>query len=211
MQSGACPVRPGYFTHGNVIRLQQAVLDRGEFEARGDNRIESPSERAEPLAGGLYQVHPPPNEIARRERRRVVGERANAAAACMARAPRCVSRAGPEPRIREPPRCRDNRPCVSKGGTRFATLRATNSQPGLASKITSGETRLSQQPITMTSGACPSRRGSRSGCGSRANTVPQEGAVAVGQTRRKGIAVVQWSIPRSSSAGRLSYRPKSKP
>ena len=33
----------------------------------------------------------------------------------------------------------------------LATLRTTNSSPGLASKITSGETRESQQPITMIS------------------------------------------------------------
>jgi hypothetical protein len=34
-------------------------------------------------------------------------------------------------------------------------LRTTKSSPGLASKITSGETRESQQPITMISGDCP--------------------------------------------------------
>src|SRR3712207_7521573 len=33
--------------------------------------------------------------------------------------------------------------------------RTTNNSPGLASKITSGETRLSQHPITITSGDWP--------------------------------------------------------
>jgi hypothetical protein len=42
----------------------------------------------------------------------------------------------------------------------LATLRTTNSSPGLASKIASGETRLSQHPITMISGRCRSARDS---------------------------------------------------
>jgi hypothetical protein len=47
------------------------------------------------------------------------------------------------------------------GGTIFATLRTTNSSPGRASKMTSGETRESEQPITITSGACPVSASSR--------------------------------------------------
>ena len=42
-----------------------------------------------------------------------------------------------------------------KGGTRLATLRTTNISPGRASKITSGETRESQQPISMIFGVWP--------------------------------------------------------
>jgi hypothetical protein len=41
------------------------------------------------------------------------------------------------------------------GGTRFAMLRTTNNSPGWASKITSGETRESQQPMIMVSGDWP--------------------------------------------------------
>ena len=41
------------------------------------------------------------------------------------------------------------------GGTRLATLRTTKSSPGRASKITSGDTRESQQPMTMILGDCP--------------------------------------------------------
>ena len=46
-------------------------------------------------------------------------------------------------------------------GTRLATLRTTNNSPGPASKITSGETRESQQPITMTAGDWPRSDSSR--------------------------------------------------
>ena len=47
-----------------------------------------------------------------------------------------------------------NLPPVSYGGTRLATLRTTNSSPGMALKIVSGSTRLSLQEMTITSGAC---------------------------------------------------------
>ena len=67
----------------------------------------------------------------------------------------------------------------------LATLRTTNNSPGLASKITSGETRESQQPITMICGDWPA-------LGQFAVAVllaPQppagEGAVAIDQTLRK--------------------------
>jgi hypothetical protein len=40
-------------------------------------------------------------------------------------------------------------------------LRTTNNSPGPTSKITSGETRESQQPITITSGAWPRTDSSR--------------------------------------------------
>ncbi len=46
-------------------------------------------------------------------------------------------------------------PSGAKGGTMLATLRTTNNSPGRASKITSGDTRESEQPITMISGRCP--------------------------------------------------------
>ena len=46
-------------------------------------------------------------------------------------------------------------------GTRLATLRTTNSSPGPASKITSGETRELQQPITITAGDWPRSDSSR--------------------------------------------------
>jgi hypothetical protein len=46
-------------------------------------------------------------------------------------------------------------PPSSNGGTRLATLRATRISPGAASKITSGETRESTQPITMMEGDWP--------------------------------------------------------
>ena len=48
-----------------------------------------------------------------------------------------------------------NLPVVSKGGTRFATLRTTNNSPGMAEKMVSGSTRLSQHETTMTSGVWP--------------------------------------------------------
>ena len=40
-------------------------------------------------------------------------------------------------------------------------LRTTNNSPGPASKITSGETRESQQPITITAGDWPRSDSSR--------------------------------------------------
>jgi hypothetical protein len=41
------------------------------------------------------------------------------------------------------------------GGTRLATLRTTNSSPGMALKIVSGSTRLSLHEMTIASGVCP--------------------------------------------------------
>ena len=55
-------------------------------------------------------------------------------------------------------------PSGAKGGTRLATFRTTNISPGRALKITSGETRLSQQPTIITSGCWPA-------CASSSNRV----------------------------------------
>ena len=95
----------------------------------------------------------------------------------------------------------------------LATLRTTNSSPGCASKITSGDTRESQQPITMISGRWP-------GFGELAEAVllgaqapGGEGAVAIDQTLRKGHCCSAESrrfhfIKLSSGIGRKAGRSK---
>jgi hypothetical protein len=55
------------------------------------------------------------------------------------------------------------------GGTRLAIFRSTNSSPGPASKMTSGETRESQQPMSMILGDCPAAARCRNLSCSRAN------------------------------------------
>ncbi|CFW45523.1 Uncharacterised protein [Bordetella pertussis] len=50
---------------------------------------------------------------------------------------------------------KDDSASGSQGGTRLATLRTTKISPGPASKMTSGETRESQQPISRISGFWP--------------------------------------------------------
>ena len=127
------------------------MLQRGVAQARGDRVV-----AAHPLGGVVQHRNPLADEVGRRQRIATVERSRDTAAGGRVPSPRCDGRRAPSPRTPARPRCHAFRRPAYRGGTMLATLRTTKISPGPASKITSGDTRLSEQPMIMIRGFWPS-------------------------------------------------------